>query len=271
MKKEIFESIFKTSKPIIGMVHFNALPGSPLYNEEEGIKGILESAKKDVFSLQEAGIDAIMFGNENDRPYLTTVDSVTIATMSYLIGRLKNEINVPHGVDVLFDSKATLAVAKATDCKFVREVFTNVYTGDLGFWNNNCGEALRYRDFIKGNNIITMFNISAEFAYGLDKRQIEDIARSTVFSSLPDILLVSGNITGEAVELSIIKKVKDVLPDSLVFANTGVNINNVDKILGIADGAIVGTSFKKDGSTWKEVEKERVLEFMKKVKEIRKS
>jgi len=272
MKKEdILKKVFKTNKPIIGMAHCKALPGSPLYDEEDGINSILESLEKDVICLQEGGIDAIMFGNENDRPYQTKVSQVTIATMSYLIGRIAPLIKVPFGVDVLFDGMATLAVAKATGSSFAREVFTSVYGSDLGLWNTNCAEALRYKDFIKGNDIITLFNINAEFASTIENRPIEDIAKSVVFSSLPDILLVSGNITGEEIDINSLEKVKKAVPETPVFVNTGVNIDNVLKILNIADGAIVGTSLKKDSITWNEINKNRVIEFMKIVRKFRNS
>jgi len=115
-----------------------------------------------------------------------------------------------------------------------------------------------------------MYNINAEFVNSIDKRPIEDIAKSVVFSSLPDILLVSGNITGEKTDLSIIGKIKKILPDIPVFANTGVNIHNVLEVLKVADGAIVGTSFKIDGITWNPIDEMRVIKFMEKVKEMRK-
>lgn len=269
MRKDILKSVFKTNKPIIGMAHFKALPGSPLYDDNKGVPDILKAIEKEVINLQEGGVDAIMFGNENDRPYLTNVDTITTASFSYLIGKVSDIIKIPFGVDVLFDSKATFAIAKAVGCSFVREVFTGTYVGDLGLWVTNCGEIMRYRDRIKGNNIVTMFNINAEFVNSIDKRSIENIAKSIVFSSLPDILLVSGNITGEKTDLSIIEKIKKVLPDTPVFANTGVNIHNVSEVLKIADGAIVGTSLKIDGITWNPIDKIRVIELMEKVKEIR--
>jgi len=271
MKRDILKSVFRTNKPIIGMAHFKALPGSPLYNEEDGgIDGILESIKNDVISLQEGGIDAIMFGNENDRPYQTKVSPVTIATMSYLIGRVKPLIKVPFGVDVLFDPIATISVAKATGAAFAREVFTGAYFGDMGIWNTSCAETFRFKEAIKANCILTMFNINAEFAHSADRRTIEEIAKSVVFSSLADVLLISGNITGEQADIMYIKKVKEVVSDALVFVNTGVNINNVSKMLEVADGAIVGTSLKRNGITWNEVDRERVVKLMEKVKEIRK-
>ncbi len=63
-----FRKVFGDTKPIIAMVHFGALPGSPLYDASAGVEGILAGARKDLAALQDAGVDAVMFGNENDRP-----------------------------------------------------------------------------------------------------------------------------------------------------------------------------------------------------------
>jgi len=43
-----FYKLFGTKKPIIAMVHLGALPGSPLYNKESGITGLIKEAKKDL-------------------------------------------------------------------------------------------------------------------------------------------------------------------------------------------------------------------------------
>ena len=75
--KEKFFKLFKTAKPIIAMVHFPALPGSPLYDSKLGLDYILESTEKDLIALQNAGVDAVMFGNENDRPYELNVNTAT--------------------------------------------------------------------------------------------------------------------------------------------------------------------------------------------------
>ena len=39
-----FTELFKNKKPIIAMVHLPALPGTPLYQPEEGIKKIIEES-----------------------------------------------------------------------------------------------------------------------------------------------------------------------------------------------------------------------------------
>lgn len=90
-----FKAIFGDTKPVIGMVHLGALPGSPLHDVDAGIEGLLDAARKDLEALQRAGFDAVMFGNENDRPYEFAVDTASTATMAFLIGRMRPQITVP--------------------------------------------------------------------------------------------------------------------------------------------------------------------------------
>jgi predicted TIM-barrel enzyme len=67
----------------------------------------------------------------------------------------------------------------------------------------------------------------------------------------------------------VLRQVKGVVPDVPVFANTGVRLDNVEEQLSIADGAVVGTAFKRDGYTWNEVDFERVRTFMERVRGFR--
>jgi len=258
-----FEWVFGKTKPVIGMVHLGALPGTPLYEPERGLTGLVEDAAKDLAALQAAGFDAVMFGNENDRPYELEVDTASTATMAYIIGQLRNRITVPFGVNVLWDPLSTIALAAATGARFVREIFTGSYASDMGPWNPDAGKATRYRDRLGRDDLVMLYNVSAEFAWSLDRRPLPDRARSAVFSSIPDAVLVSGQITGEAAALSDLEAVKAALPSTPVLANTGVRHETVAEVLSIADGCVVGSSLKVDGNTWNPVDPERAAEFMR--------
>ncbi len=264
-----FRRIFGDLKPAIAMVHFKALPGTPLYDRETGIDGIVEGARKDLAALQDAGFDAVMFGNENDRPYEMRADAATTAAMAFAIGRLRSEIRRPFGVNVLWDPMASTALAAATGAAFIREILTGTYASDMGFWNPDAGAAMRYRDRLGCREVAFLANISAEFAWSLDRRSLPDRARSAVFSSIPDDIMVSGQITGEAAQLSDLESVKRVLPDTPVLANTGVRHDTVRDVLRVADGCVVGSSLKVDGNTWNPVDPERAAEFMRLVRSTR--
>ncbi len=261
-----FKRVFGGAKPVIGMVHIGALPGSPLFDPAIDLYA---AARADLLALQAAGFDAVMFGNENDRPYELQVDTASTATMAAIIGQLKPEISVPFGVNVLWDPMATIALGAATGAAFVREIFTGSYASDMGPWTPDAGKAMRYRDRLGRSDMAMLYNVSAEFAHSLDQRPLADRARSAVFSSIPDAVLVSGQITGEAAALSDLEAVKAVLPDTAVMANTGVKHETVADVLSIADGCIVGSSLKVDGDTWKAIDPDRAADFMRRAREAR--
>jgi membrane complex biogenesis BtpA family protein len=266
---EKFGRVFGAKKPVIAMVHFGALPGAPLYDAEIGVEGLIAGIRNDLRALQAAGFDAVMFGNENDRPYEFKVDAASVATMAYAIGAVRAEIGVPFGVNVLWDPMGSIALAAATGASFVREIFTGTYASDMGPWNPDAGAAMRYRDRLGRSDLALLYNVSAEFAYSLDRRSLADRARSAVFSSIPDAILVSGAITGEAADMSDLEAVKKALPDTPVLANTGVKHATVADVLAVADGVIVGSSLKVDGNTWNPVDPERAAEFMRIVRKAR--
>jgi len=261
-----FRRVFGAVKPVIGMVHIGALPGTPLFDPS---LDLVAGARADLLALQNAGFDAVMFGNENDRPYEFDVDTASTATMAAIIGQLKSEITVPFGVNVLWDPMASVALGAATGAAFVREIFTGQYASDMGAWSPDAGKAMRYRNRLGRSDMAMLYNVSAEFAYSLDQRPLPDRARSAVFSSVPDAVLVSGQITGEAAALSDLEAVKAVLPDTAVMANTGVKLETVADVLAIADGCIVGSSLKVDGDTWNAIDPDRAQDFMDRARAAR--
>ena len=261
--------MFGVSKPIIAMCHMLALPGDPGYDAENGIGRVVERARLDLEALQDGGVDAVMFSNEASLPYMTRVEPITYVTMARVIGELRSRIKVPYGVNVLWDPKATIDLAMATGAQFVREVFTGIYASDFGLWNTNCGEVVRHQHAIHAEHIKLLFNIVPEAAAYLGHRDIADVARSTVFNTRPDALCVSGLTAGVASSLEILRRVKAAVPSMPVLANTGVRPDNLREQLEVADGAVTGTTFKREGSIWNEVDIGRVREFMQIARQCR--
>lgn len=269
MNKYWTSDIFGVDKPIIAMCHLAALPGDPSFEKAGGMKQVLQWARTDLHALQNGGVDAVMFSNEFSLPYLTRVEAVTIASMARIIGELMSEIKVPFGVNALWDPIASLDLAVAVNAFFVREVFTGVYAGDLGLWNMDCGSIIRHQHTVGAEKVKLLFNIVPESARYLTDRDVAEIAKSTVFNARPDALCVSGLTAGVETDTQVLKKVKDAVPDTVVIVNTGVRPENVEKQLSIADGAVVGTTFKKDGKFENHVDESRVKAFMDKVKSFR--
>jgi membrane complex biogenesis BtpA family protein len=260
-----------TGKPksIIGMVHLPALPGSPLYDAAGGMAAIRDWTKRDLEALQRGGIHAVMFCNENDRPYRLDADPASVAALTDVVASLRSELSVPFGVNLLWDPIATIAVAAATGASFCREIFTGAFAGDFGLWVRSAGDAWRYRRQVGAEHVRLLFNINAEFAAPIAPRPIGEVARSVVFSSCPDAVCVSGGITSQSVETSTLGQVYQAIKETEVpiLVNTGFKVSNARELLQYADGAVVGSSLKVDGVTWNRVDQTRVKELMRVVAE----
>jgi len=108
-----------------------------------------------------------------------------------------------------------------------------------------------------------------EAARYLADRPIDQIAKSTVFNCKADALCVSGLTAGVAADGQVLATVKAAVPNTVVLANTGCRPNTIENQLTVADGAVVGTTFKRDGVFENEVELGRVTHFMDIVKRFR--
>jgi membrane complex biogenesis BtpA family protein len=265
----VFDFLGDKKKVAIAMAHIGALPGAPLYDAAGGVAKLIEGVVKDIENLQAGGVDAIMFGNENDRPYLFSAPPEGIAAMTAVVQAAKPHLKVPFGVNYLWDPVASVAIGAATGASFVREIFTGVFASDMGLWRPDAAGALRLRRHLGREDMKLLFNVNAEFAHSLDERAIALRARSAVFSSLADAILVSGPLTGEPVDRSNLRSVREAVSGVPVLANTGVTIDNVGEILAIADGVVIGTHFKVDGNTWNAVDSARVRRFMDVVAKLR--
>lgn len=261
--------VFGTYKPIIAMCHFRALPGDPYYDADGGMEKVADMAREEFMALQEGGVDAVMFSNEFSLPYLRKVNPETTACMARIIGELKSEIKIPFGVNVLWDPYASLDLAAATGARFVREIMSGVYASDYGLWDTDTGSIVRHKMRLNLGDVKMLFNIVPEAAKYVADRSIAEIAKTTVFNCKPDVICVSGTNAGAATDMNVLKTVKDAIDETAVFANTGCKVNTIEDIFKIADGAVVGTTFKKDGKFENHVELSRVREFMCKVHSIR--
>jgi uncharacterized protein len=260
--------LFLAKKPVIAMAHIPALPGTPRYNDSEGVQALIDSVRPDVETLIAAGVDGLMFCNEDDRPHVLRAGPEQIAAMTRVVTECA-PTTVPFGVDFLWDPVASVAIAHATGASFVREVFTGLYESDMGTWSPSAAEAMRFRRSIGATSIKVFFNVVPEFASALGTRTVAQRAKSAVVSSLADAVLVSGPMAGEQPALEVVREAKEAVPDVPVFLNTGARAENIVEFLDVADGVIVGSSLKKDGYTWNSVDAERANAFMGRVRAAR--
>src|SRR5215213_2055654 len=117
---ERFRRIFPAARPVIAMAHVPALPGSPLFDASAGVQGAIDDVRRDLEILIDEGVDAVLFCNENDRPYVLEAPPVHVAALARIVGELA-PAQCPFGVDYLWDARAALGVAMACGAAFMRE------------------------------------------------------------------------------------------------------------------------------------------------------
>jgi uncharacterized protein len=253
--------ILGVDKPLIAMCHLPALPGRPQHDRKRGMEAVLEPLKRDVEILQGAGVDALLFCNESDLPYQRETSQEVAAAMSAAIGEIRPTLTIPYGVDVLWDPYAALAVARATQASFVREVFTGVFESDMGLLAPDFGEIAGYQTRIGADNVAIFANITPELSRSVSERPVADRAKGAEYMGV-DALLISGPAAGVGTNIEDLRQSKAAVKNVPVLANTGVRHDTVDEILSVADGAIVGTSLKGDGITWNPVDRSRAEEMV---------
>ena len=259
------------NKSIIGMVHVQALPGTP--NSQYSIEEICEIAVKEAKIYADAELDAIMLENMHDVPYLKGgVGPEITASMAVVAKAVREAVELPLGIQILAGAnKEALAVAKAANFQFIRaEGFVFGHLADEGYIESCAGELLRYRKAIGAEEIKIFTDIKKKHSSHAITADVDiDETAKTAEFFLSNGLIVTGSSTGKAVYLHELKSLKDKvkLP---VLIGSGITTDNLSEYWPYATGFIIGSHFKEDGYWKNEISQNRLNLFMKKVKELRK-
>jgi uncharacterized protein len=226
--------------------------------------------------------DAILVENMHDIPYVKSshfgpevTACLTAATRE--VRKIIDDTNkgIRLGVQVLAcGGKEALAVAKATQCNFIRnEGFVFSHIGDEGFIDSNAGEILRYRKMIDAGNVLVFSDIKKKHSSHSitgDVTLLETAFAASFFKA--DGIILTGRSTGDITdldELNLICKHKEKL-NVPVLVGSGVTKDNLKDYMGLADAVIVGSHFKHDGHWASELSEQRVVDFMELAKSFSK-
>ncbi|MFC7213138.1 BtpA/SgcQ family protein [Saliphagus sp. GCM10025334] len=258
---------FGTDRPILGMIHLPALPGSPGY--EGSREAIRTRALEDAAMLEAGGVDGIVVENFGDSPfYPDEVPNHIVAEMSALATTITSAVDVPVGVNVLRnDAEAALSVAAAAGASFVRvNVHVGAATTDQGIVEGRAHETLRLRDRLEAD-VAILADVDVKHATPLGEAGLAQTALETAVRGRADGLIVSGAGTGQTTSLEDLERVveavstvdREVAVPVPVFVGSGVTPESLDDAFAVgADGAIVGTALKEGGETTNPVSRERV-------------
>ncbi len=223
----------------------------------------MAQARADAKALAEAGFHTLMYCNESDMPYQAALPAEIVAAMTEVIASCQAATPLPHGVNMLIDPAASIAIAHATGGRFVRASLTGLPVGDLGMMAPDGARALRLRAQLGAEAVRIICNVTPGFSMNLDTRPIEQQASGAVFIGLADLVCVSGPAAGRETDLDLIQRVARAVPETPVVVGTGVAANNIRTLARVADAFIVGTSIKKDGQTLNPIDPARAAAFVR--------
>lgn len=264
------QEMFDHDKAIIAMVHLKALPGDPGFNEEAGIEGVIDGARHDLLALQNGGVDGVVFTNEFSLPYPKGADFEMVASMAYVIGALRDDIKVPFGVHLIGDAQATLYLAAVTGAKFTRGTYHGVYSTSGGLMDTDGATIQRLRHGLGIDDFKLIYYANVESSADIAGRDPIEALKPVMKLDKPDGLGVTGDVAGCPADMSLMSRVRNAYPEAIIFAMTGTNKDNVQKVLETADGVFVASCLKVDGVFENPVDETRVKAFMDHVNSFRK-
>ena len=250
--------IFDRDRPVIGMVHLEALPGSPGW--AGSMEPVLERARADAGALARGGVDGLIVENYGDTPfYVERVPAETVAAVTRAVEAVRSETDLPLGVNVLRnDARAALGIAAATGAEFIR---VNVHTGsmftDQGLVQGRAAETIRLRKRLCPA-VAVLADIFVKHATPPPGARLLDSARDAVERGHADGLICSGTGTGRPADPDQLRALKTTVSEVPVWLGSGLTVENVADFATIADGFIVGSAFQTGGVAGAAVEEDRV-------------
>ncbi len=247
------------------MVHLRALPGAPLFGGS--LEAVIESAAADAAALAAGGCDGALLENFGDRPFRKHVEAETIAAMTRVVGEVTRELRLPFGVNVLRnDARAALAIAAATGAQFIRiNVHIGVMVTDQGLVEGEAAETLRYRASFAPEVLIFADHL-VKHATPLTAIDETQAAKELRDRGLADALIISGRETGAPADIQRLWRTREAI-DAPILIGSGLTAENA-ATYSEADGAIVGTSIKRDGRVDMPVDPIRVERVVRAFKQL---
>jgi uncharacterized protein len=260
---------FLKAKPVIGVIHVGALPGTPRNSSK--VSQLVDAARIEANIYRDAGIDGLIVENMHDVPYLRgEVGPEVVAAMTAIGSEVKSASSLPVGIQILAGANIeAMAVAHAAGLDFIRaEGYAYAHIADEGFIQASAAKLLRYRRLIGAENVQVWTDIKKKHsAHAITADVSLGETAETVEFMGADAVIVTGNATGRPPNSEDVKEAKANcgLP---VLLGSGISEENISHFYEAADGFIIGTSFKVDGLWSNTVDSSRVESFLKTMRRL---
>lgn len=236
------QKIFKTKRPLIGMVHLAPLLG---VKDAPSIEENLKMSLKNALILKNAGYDAIIIENNYDLPHDIFVKPNVVASFTYIAQKIKEKINIPIGLSVLWNDYYTaLSIAKIINAKFVRvPVFVDKVRTNYGEITGDAQSVINFRELINANEVAILTDIQVKHSELLNVRPIKESAIEAIQKG-SDGLIITGKWTGDAPKTEDLEEVRNNVGTFPIFIGSGASLENIHILTKYADGIIIGTAIK---------------------------
>lgn len=237
------------NKPILGMIH---LAG------DDVLKRALEEAE----IMFEEGVDGIVVEN-----YHGSVEDVRL-----VLFHLQNFKGL-LGLNILpNDYELALELAEEFNADFVQLDYVagtynrTTYIDEQHFLNVR-NKFLQERKDSEMEEIIILGGIHPKYYLPATGSILKDDIESGMKRA--EAIVVTGDGTGKETPIEKIKEFRSIMGEHPLVIGAGLTPSIVQEQLSIADGAIVGSTFKPHGITTQKIQRSLVKEFMDEVKKVR--
>lgn len=270
--ENVLTALFRVDKALIGTIHLEPLPGAPRY-DGAATGDIVRLAVEDAQRYVDGGIDGLIVENEGDIPFLKPdqVGHETVAAMAVVTAAVVQAVQVPVGVLCLANATPqSIAIAKAGGASFVRaNQWANAYIANEGFIEGSAAVSLRYRAAIGAKDVRVFADVHVKHGSHaiVADRSIAELTHDTeAFDA--DVLIATGQRTGDPTTVEEVEQIAGVASRP-VLVGSGLDADNAESLMTVADGAIVGSAMKEEGVWWNPVSIARTRAIVDAVRRVR--
>ena len=253
------------------MIGILPLPGAPRYTGND--KQIVAQALSDLEHYVAAGADAIVLENSHDLPYIQPpLPPRAVQVLKQVARAVRRGFAGPIGLQVLEAANETaLEIAHEADLDFLRvEGYVFAHVGGAGIIEGCAGRLLRQRKSLGCEHIKVFGDVKKKHcshALTGDLDILDEVKQAEFF--LVDGVIVTGARTTEPPSPAELRRVKKAAHVP-VLIGSGMTPANIRTYYPLADGFIVGSTFRENGQFLGTLDPKRLAQFMKEFRALRK-
>lgn len=232
-----FRALFGNSRPVIGMLHLKG----------DGAREVLRRAQEEADIYLDCGVDGLLvenyFGSSRDCE----------AVLDWLQANRPNAI---RGVNILGDAERAFELSAKYGARFIQ---IDSVCGHLPP-EKDAAYAARLAELRQGSDAVLLGGVRFKYQPVRSGRTLEEDLR--LGAQRCDAIVVTGAGTGIPTPAGKLAEFRMILGDFPLIVGAGVTLDRVEETFAVADGAIVGSWFKREHVDSGDVERAYVQAFM---------